>query len=118
MNTSRLPTAVRKFATERTYAPKISVSPIQPTTTSAEPRLVQRTRRCSSGPQRTISSNANAMRTTAAGQRRIRIGMLQLPETCPAQTIAIAPSTATRTRIARPHERGKRIQNGRVSGVS
>jgi hypothetical protein len=30
MNTSRLPTAVRKVATERTYAPKISVSPIQP----------------------------------------------------------------------------------------
>ena len=118
MKTSRLPTGVRKLATDRTYAPKISVSPIQPTTTSTEPRLAQRARRCFAGAQRTISSNANATSATAAGQRRIRMGMLQLPETCPAQTIAIAPSIAARKRIARPKESGKRIQNGRGSGVS
>jgi hypothetical protein len=53
--------------------------------------------------QRTITSNANATRATAAGQRRMRIGMLQLPETCPAQTMAMAPSTEARKRIARPN---------------
>src|SRR6478735_11929414 len=37
MNISRLPTGGRKSANDRTYQPKISVSPIQPTTTSAEP---------------------------------------------------------------------------------
>src|SRR3954453_5223586 len=87
-------------------------------TTSTEPRLAQRTRRCSAGPQRTISSNATATRAAAAGRRRIRIGMLQRPETCPAQTMAMAPSIAARTRTARPHDSGKRIQNGRESGVS
>jgi hypothetical protein len=60
MNTSRLPTGVRKSATERTYQPKISVSPIQPTMTSAEPRLAQRYGRCFAGAQRTISWKGRA----------------------------------------------------------
>jgi hypothetical protein len=48
----------------------------------------------------------------------MRIGMLQLPETCPAQMMAMAPSVAARTRTERPQDSGKRTQNGRVSGVS
>ena len=44
--------------------------------------------------------------------------VLQLPETCPAQMIATAPSIAARTRTESPHDSGKRTQNGRVSGVS
>ena len=106
------------MATDRTYEVKIRVSPIHPTTTSTEPRLAQRARRCFAGAQRTISSKANAMSATAAGQRRIRMGRLQPPETWPAQTMAIAPSTAARKTIARANESGNRIHHGRFSVAS
>ncbi len=84
MNTSRQPTEVRKSANDRTYQPKISVSPIQPTTTSAEPKLAQRYGRCFAGAQRTISWKATATSAMATGQRRMRSARCE-PGACPAQ---------------------------------
>src|SRR3954469_17427385 len=118
MNTSRLPTAVRKLATEPAYQPKISVWPIQPTTTSSEPMVAQRRGGASAGPQRTITSKANATSAAATGQRRISTGRLQLPETSPAQITAIAASSEQRKTTASPTESGKRTHQGRGSLVS